>query len=99
MIINKLTRNYTREKANSLKGKGTYQNQKKSWKLKYKIENFKIMTRIPRAQTNKVIKRIMTLTGLPRDLKPRKELQRLRKNYLKPLRLNSKENKDQLKTK
>lgn len=37
------------------------------------------MTSIPRAQMNKVIKRIMTLTGLPRDLKPRKELQRLRK--------------------
>lgn len=55
------------------------------------------MTSIPRAQMNKVIKRIMTF--LPRDLKPRKELQRLRKNYLKPLRLNSKENKDQLKTK
>lgn len=57
------------------------------------------MTSIPRALMNKVIKRIITLTGLPKDLKPRKELQRLRKYYLKPLRLNRKENKDELKTK
>lgn len=56
------------------------------------------MTSIPRALMNKVIKTIITLTGLPKDLKPRKELQRLRKYYLKPLRLNRKENKDELKT-
>lgn len=56
------------------------------------------MTRIPRTLMNKVIKRIITLSGLPKDLKPRKELQRLRKYYLKPLELNRKENKDQLKT-
>lgn len=56
------------------------------------------MTSIPRARINKVIKWIITLAGLPRDLKPRKELQSSRKFYLKPLKLNNKENNDQLKT-